>query len=336
MAKSYWSVKAINNSSLSYINPEEGGSPEKYRKFLEEGFDKGSTTALSFGDVLHEHILEKKDFLLLDKMPSENIKSILDPILESIKILNDPFNPVSRDIKDYSERIVTNARSLNYGASWTEGRVVNDVIRKGEQYWNEILKNEDKIVTSKENFLLVTKIKENLELRPKVKNLLFEQTEEREQIFFEKEIYWKEDVTGLNFECKSKLDNLHLYHKSKTFSIRDLKSTRSLKNFPESFVKYHYPRQIAFYEAAVMFRLQEMGLKGYQPADHYIIAVEKEGSNSARAFKVSRKYVEEGKAEYVSLLNRIANHTVENNWLYSKEEIENDFIFLLEPEEIVN
>jgi len=342
MNTTYEESKAINNSSLSYINPDEGGSPEKYHDYVMGTFKGDDTKALTLGDLVHKLILENIEPVMLDKVPSDTVKNIIDKALQyrkeagSTESLSFGEAGGNTSIEDNKVFVLKAANELKYGkGNYKDDRIIKDIQKSGQAYWNFMLVNEGKDIVDAKTMSNITRIKLNLTQRPSVKEMFAEPQTSKQQLFLEKEIFWKLDVDGQIVECKSKLDGLLLDMENKTFSIRDLKTTsKSVQRFQNSFEYYRYYRQMAFYERAVMYRLEEAGFKGFKPADHYMVVVETTGYNLVRRFKVHRKYLEMGREEYMDLIRRILSHSKDQNWIFSREELENGGEFVLEPMEV--
>ena len=55
---SYFDIKAVSNSSLNYIDPESGGNPRLFRKFLDGQLEQKSSKSFEIGTLIHEELLE--------------------------------------------------------------------------------------------------------------------------------------------------------------------------------------------------------------------------------------------------------------------------------------
>ena len=85
----YLQSKKISNSSLSYINPEQGGSPRKFKDYLDGNLEHLETPSLYAGSTIHKFILEPDTFAISDvERPSDTIVKIIDKVYEITRALN--------------------------------------------------------------------------------------------------------------------------------------------------------------------------------------------------------------------------------------------------------
>ena len=322
MSITYDSMPYINNSALSKINPEEGGNPETYHKFILEGPGQSKAKHFVLGTNLHFIFLEDKEPVVIPSMPSPAVATIIETVLEEVKRKHaNEFLPFSTSLESHEELLLKTIRESSYQNNWKDETVINDVLKKGETYWDTLLSVGNSPIVSDKEAALINLIRMNLAIRPFVAELLSTKEEEGVEYFTEMSIVWEEDYTGQKMKCKSRLDRLRINHKTRTFSIRDFKSNGSpLEQFAKSFENFRYYRQIRFYEKAAMKYLESKGLHGYTPEAHYIIAAETFGLGRVRPFRVTPGYLYKGEQEIKELLNRIAIHTTENQWVLSLEE----------------
>lgn len=84
--------------------------------------------------------------------------------------------------------------------------------------------------------------------------------------------------------CKALMDGVRVNHKNKTIEPFDLKTTRSVYDFPSSFLQYGYYRQAAFYLCALTTSynhpIREYIEKGYTMLPFVFLAVENKKSSS--------------------------------------------------------
>mgnify|MGYP001946418799 CR=1 FL=1 len=101
---------------------------------------------------------------------------------------------------------------------------------------------------------------------------------------------------------------------SKT-SLTDLKTTaKTLGQFKESFEKYRYARQMAFYTTAAQEWLDQNGYKMYEALNPVICAVETKGANRAGLFQLSDQTWFKGVNEKKDLLERLNHHFKNDQW----------------------
>ncbi len=318
----YSTLEYINSSALQFINPEQGGNPVKYRSFILNQHEPISKSFFALGTNLHFVFLEQKVPIIIKSLPSDSIKAILDEVLAERKILNDKaIVGISKEIEDWTDSLLKIARKLKYQAKWKDETMVTNLVKSGKEYWQVMVELADVPIVSEKQQALIANIRANLELRPAVKELLSTQEEKDIEYFTELEVIWEEPWTGFKMKCKSKLDRVKLNHITKTFSVRDFKTTgKPLESFQDSFEVYRYYRQIKFYIEAFQQYLEQKGLKGYKPDTTYIIVAETAPEGRVRSFEVSQPYLFKGDMEIRELMTRIKTHTEESNWIFSLEE----------------
>ena len=98
----YYKDKRISNSSLSYINPEQGGSPRKFKDYLDGNLEHLETPSLYHGSMIHKFILEPDTFAVADvERPSDTIVKIME------KVYNITKGEVETDINKYFQLVAT-------------------------------------------------------------------------------------------------------------------------------------------------------------------------------------------------------------------------------------
>ena len=111
----------VSNSRLKLINPEEGGSPEKYKNP-----PKFTSSSLSMGSVVHEQMLQKEYYEMAPKLgrPSAKLGNCIDEIIKLRQSGIGGYRAVEQAMKnaDY------------YANSINEYRI-KDIIKKGLKYY---------------------------------------------------------------------------------------------------------------------------------------------------------------------------------------------------------
>jgi len=327
----YHLLQYINNSALSFINPEEGGNPGKYRTQILGETERKDESYFTLGTNLHFVFLEDIEPVIVKSYPSDVVKGILDQVIGKLKYaISKSVTPVSILIKDYTTDLVKVARTEKYQNKWGDPAVAKEILKRGSEYWKILLTAGDVPIVTEKQHALIMAIRAQLALRPAIQELLSTKKEEHIEYFTELDVIWEEHYTGNKMKCKSKLDRVRLDHKSKTFSIRDFKSTgKPLESFSTSFEMYRYYRQIKFYEDAFMFELKKRGLDGYRPGKHFIVAAETGAAARMQSFIVTPPFLFKGELEIERLLQRISKHTQESQWIFSIEETMHEHFSLI-------
>jgi|TARA_R100001443_G_scaffold6172_1_gene14927 hypothetical protein len=302
----YFKDKRVSNSSLSYINPEQGGSARKFKDYLDGNLAHLETPSLYHGSMIHKFLLEPETFAVADvERPSDTIVKIMD------KVYNITKGELDTDINKYHEYIFGSARELNYGQTWKPDTLIKKVIDQGKDYYDFLLRADGKVCIDQKMAGMLSAIKDSITTHKAASDLLF--TGEGEN---ESEYFWGPDQA-----YKSKIDR---YQKTGTkVNLIDLKTTsKSVEMFRDSFEYYHYDRQMAFYVDALE--------DNYMLVDKvYIIAVETTGYYQVRVFEIGKNLIEEGRKKYKDLLERVKWHQERQLWTESRESFESKGVTLL-------
>ena len=302
----YFIDKRVSNSSLSYINPEQGGSARKFKDYLDGNLAHLETPSLYHGSMIHKFLLEPETFAVADvERPSDTIVKIMEMVYNITK------GEIDTDIDKHHEYIFGSAKELNYGQTWKPDTLIKKVIDQGKEYYDFLLRADGKVCIDQKMAGMLSAIKDSIGTHKAATNLLF--TGEGEN---ESEYFW-----GPNKEYKSKIDR---YQKTGTkVNLIDLKTTsKSIEMFRDSFEYYHYDRQMAFYVDALE--------DNFMLVDKvYIIAVETTGYYQVRVFEISKNLIEEGRKKYKDLLERVKWHQEQQLWTESRESFESKGVILL-------
>jgi len=302
----YFKDKRVSNSSLSYINPKQGGSARKFKDYLDGNLAHLETPSLYHGSMIHKFLLEPETFAVADvERPSDTIVKIIEMVYDITK------GEIDTDIDKHHEYIFGSAKELNYGQTWKPDTLIKKVIDQGKEYYDFLLRADGKVCIDQKMAGMLSAIKDSISTHKAATNLLF--TGEGEN---ESEYFW-----GPNKEYKSKIDR---YQKTGTkVNLIDLKTTsKSIEMFRDSFEYYQYDRQMAFYVDALE--------DNFMLVDKvYIIAVETTGYYQVRVFEISKNLIEEGRKKYKDLLERVKWHQEQQLWTESRESFESKGVILL-------
>jgi len=303
----YYESKAISNSSLSAINPEQGGSPLKFLKFFDSKKEEKYDKSLESGKMIHKYCEAPNEFKVLsvDK-PSDKLGLVADKAIEYVKI------GIPHD-----EALLKAAIELEWNPKWGA-----DAIKKNTAfiipYIEEVLATTDLIALTKAQKELLENVKSSLHTSKRAVELLFEEDEFANiEYLNEFEIYF--DMGPIR--CKSKIDRIIIDHDKQIIKIIDLKTTSgSAYKFNEAVEKYHYYRQLAFYAEAVNIHFKKYD---YQ-IELYFVVVETTNLYQTVVYRLDHQYFIKGIGEYTDLLARIEFHD-SVGYDYSMEEYKNNF-----------
>ncbi|MDC6350719.1 PD-(D/E)XK nuclease family protein [Zeaxanthinibacter sp. PT1] len=319
----YYSVKRVSSSSLKYIDPEEGGSPQKFKSFLDGTLKEDKKSYLINGTLIHMSILEPHKFVIANvTKPSATLGEIAD-------------NMVQNEVELTDENILAAIEAFGFQNNWKPGTKVKKFKTEGGiEYvrYMQNIKNTGKIGMSESTGKIVDACKTSLLMDPQCYFWLKEiEDEEDIEAVNEKEVFWEMKVAGVTLKFKAKIDRLIINHKFKTYFLLDVKTTgQPISEFPIKFENFKYPRQMRFYKKAAAELMKQLGYGEYLLESAFIAAVETSNYHTAQLFDVTA-YLEEKDQEIPSLLKRIAFHTSSANWVDSVEKCTGDGIIRLSP-----
>ncbi len=318
----YYDVKAVSNSSLKHINPEEGGSPGLFKEHWDGKAPQLRTSSLEFGNLLHLAVLEPHllDYVVDESNCSDKIRDILKDMYSRLVESNKIAEAVTGEkqiigqLDEYIYAIIEACNRHSYGRTWKDQTRSNKIMSEGAPYW-ELLRQTEKFIITLDQKQLMHSCLSGIQSSPRAKKLLFSENSKSIVYYNELEVHWRDDKYC--FPLKGKIDRIELNHKDKTFRIIDLKTTsKMLGQFKESFEKYRYARQMAFYTQAAEEWLKQNGDGSvYEALNPIIVAVETKGQyNRAGLFQLSDETWLNGRTEQKSLLERLDHHFRTDQW----------------------
>ena len=335
--KDYYAVPAVSNSSMSTVNPEQGGTPLRYKTYvIDKGPGEADTPSMQNGKLVHLYVEDPTQFLVSDvERPTEKLA-------EWVEKVHSTFPAIAKsDIKD-NEAMKIHALSFmeKYGNTKDPDKIWEKFLL-GIDYYEFLCDSEGQICLTSSQRSVVEGCVESLKKNQLASKLLFEFTELfGGRAMNEEALYWEEEVqlfsTSIKLDCKALLDRITLDPISKTATLIDLKTTgKPIAVFGESFKFWRYYRQMGWYRRAIQVFLGD--LYGEFEAsewtiDVYIVGVETHGLYETRVFKISESYLEKGEQEAMGLVERIAHATYYGSWNQCQEEKSTGYL-MLEPDE---
>lgn len=331
----YYDLKAVSNSALRHINPEQGGSPEEFKKYWDGTLPSLRTSSLEFGNLVHLAVLEPHllNYVVDKTNCPDKIRDIVKEVFNNVKPESNPFDLDSEVIKDfpsYYPAIMSACDKYSYGKTWKEETRLNKVLEQGGSYFNMLAtaQKEDAFVITAAQEERLNKVLAGINRDEYGQSMMYMVSEEYDpetdsetgvEYLNEQEVTWTDE--RYSFPLKGKIDRMRIDHVNREFTIIDLKTTgKSLAEFKNSFEQYHYARQMAAYEiAGSKFCSEKFGM-AYKPSHrHIILAIETKGSFRAGRFIIKRRTIEAGQKEYNSLLDRLQYHFESGNWVTDYE-----------------
>lgn len=298
----------ISNSSLSLLDPANGGS---IKKFL-EGFKSDYKESFELGSAVHLECLQKGEYKIIDidKPTSKlgvfseklyNLRQEGLPIYEAIQEASIQANYYANKLND---KKIKNAitQLLPYYLQRLELPEDNYVVLTNRLY--EKYKMMMKSINSNRKFL--SKLNPNDEFKDNVK------------IYNEYAVLCEIDIDGRIIKFKGKLDNFTVDEEDRKITLNDLKTTGKPINhfmgnyiykdsgeqqwYSGSFQRYNYYRQLAVYLILLKAALPQYSDYSY---NCNMLVVEALPDYKSDIFKVSLKHLQQGLEEFKNLLKLI-------------------------------
>jgi hypothetical protein len=326
----YYSSDRISNSKLSLINPEQGGSPALYRAVNAGEMEKKEHLSLERGKLVHLFLLEPAGFIVADvEKPSPAIQAVIDDMYRN-----------GDSSKGFTEsELLLAASRTGFQSRWgDEARLKQLDTKQNKEYFNFLIDSKEYLFLSSNDKKIVESALSSVSKHPYA-NLLINGNEwDGYECYNELAVESQCTVTG--FGLKGLLDRVMIDHMNKKIIIPDLKTTsKAVDSFTLSYVNYRYYRQHAFYgyliETSDMFG--ELVKKGYRTEyKSVVVNINPNGLFETRVFDIHPDFIQMGRSEYTSLLERIGFAEV-FGWEYPKEHWEQHTVtgrleFTLKPD----
>ncbi len=241
----------ISNSRLGFIDPNNGGSPEKFLA----GF-KGNrifSDSLSLGTIVHEQTLQPELFSLCPDLsrPSAKVGFIADELASMRK---------GGKLADFTkDEFLEACNIVDYYKGNPKESKIHEILPSIKEYLSkleEFLKSNPNVSTYLDSKNLdkakgcISALKNN----KKVQNLLHptglleDPISECEQAILLDAVVKCPDLPEFTIRLKSKLDNYTIDKENNVITVNDVKTIgRTLNNSDEQILKYHYYREMTMY-----------------------------------------------------------------------------------------
>ena len=308
----------ISNSRLALINPEQGGSPEKYA----DGFEGGFNASFQLGSAVHGIILQPDEFVIPDiHKPTAKLGMFAEEVYK--------FRQEGNSIHDSIE--LARVSADYYQKGFTENRRRTAIKKSLDFYLKRMKYVEDPVKvplflsekdaeTTKQCINSVEKSQPMLNyLRPKG-------IASDPEVFNEYAILCEIKVVREGEEdqiikIKAKLDSFSIDHENEEIILNDLKTTgRPVAWFmgqyitndlgeqvwaEGSFEKYRYYRQAAFY-TWLLQAVNKTKYPDYTYKTNFLV-VETIPDYKCKVFRIQNKWIQLGLKETKELIILAAN-----------------------------
>jgi len=314
--KDYYKIKKVSNSSLSWLQQ----SAKYFKlKFNEELKDEFEPNYLKKGRYIHEYILEPKEF--------DKHYIFLDYDIPRSKQQKDFCESFARLKKGDKDEKLLKAYNKAYSTKESDGKIIEKATKLEKDFKDYIkyirIKHNYKSILPYTELLRLNEIRSNLLDHKKANELLYNEKHNTfgnsDELFIKNEfqIEWEH---SLNIECKSMLDRIVIDHDKKIIQLIDLKTSFNIYEFKESFDKYQYYRQMAFYWLALIWYFKNklhLNITDYTK-ETYIIAISTTALSEIKVFKILEQQLNNGLSEINRLMTNLSWHFENNKWDYPK------------------
>ena len=309
----------ISNSKLGTINPDEGGSPEKY----ETGIKSAYSESFELGSAIHAMLLQP-DFY--------HIAEINKPTGKLGVWAEEVFKLRQQGLSIYDATLQASINADYYASKFSKTRF-QTAVRSSLPFYLDRIKFIDKV--DKQTLFLSAPMQDKFEQcmigianNPKVKETLYPtgllsdpEVYNEYAILCELQLLNTDTGEIVPVKFKAKLDNFTINHETQTITLNDLKSTGSpasyfmgnkVKKVNEdgteeyvwyngSFQKYHYYRQMGIYLWLLKHAVTQLYQLDYELKAN-IIVIETIPEFKSKVYGVNSKQIQFGLAEFKNLL----------------------------------
>lgn len=261
---------------LGWVLPEDGGSTEMFRYFNDNPPDELDASSVLIGTALHKFIEAPDKFVTkVIEMPGPKLKSVVDLLLEDSTIAVPSLAG--------EEKLLAAADAIDYQRGWGKAARINDIVRKGEEYFSAMRTLDDNTVLLGADEAKVVAICQNV-LREKALKVFAPELVYAGEVEIFKEVVIEFELMGV--KCKALIDRLIVCHSGKWVVVEDFKTTKvklpiffgysvntpaGIETVMGEAHKRQIHRQTAFYTLAATFRYP-----GYTVSTPWILAQETE------------------------------------------------------------
>ena len=290
----------ISNSRLSLINPDQGGSVEKYL-----AREKLNSPSLLLGSAVHAEVLQPGEFNIVGGIhrPTAKLGLMADELAK--------YYP--GDITD--EIIIKASDKIDYYKGKMNPQRITDVREKCSNYWafRKDITGDNNIFLDDASYIkykgCVKSVNDNADIQRLLHpEGLFEELSINNEVAFIIHFDVVNTETGelIDLPFKAKLDNFSFCDGEVV--LNDLKTTgHLLQDFPGSFEKYHYYRQMAVYAWLLKLASNRYMNEPITSFTANMLVVSTVPEYNSQVFRVKRSDIIKGFEEFKSLLHRVAD-----------------------------
>ena len=303
----------VSNTALSKFNIEEGGSPMKFKLFIDGWREEIKSPSMEIGNLIHLYFedpsrIHKMEFV----KPSDSIKKWADDFITTTEGLN---------LSDEERKQAIIASKVNSGVFSTTKKeeTILKKFQEAEPYIDFLKdkeKNKDKIVVSIKEYGHLTDAINSVNENDLARKLLGEGNKEFKFVF-----------ERFGIKIKAIIDNLQINDDDKKIYVTDIKTTMcGVYEITNYILDRNYDRQLSLYREAIVELMRRGDIPDY-PIECYIVNISL-SSKKALVVKLSEKLLDRGREKHDKLLKEIKDHMESDEWGETIEEQKKGFIEL--------
>lgn len=298
----------VSNSRLGNINPDQGGSPEKFFTPMGNIY----SDSLILGSAVHEIVLQPEFFELVQiERPTAKLGFVCDYIWEH-----------SGKTHKITDKLIQEASEAvgYYKNALTEKRI-NDIKEGYDKYFADRIKYVEKpgiepMFLSPKMYDVANKCIEACNAYTEFRNILFPPYIDKQPISENEQAFLMDIKCHFPYKdpiivrLKAKLDNFTIDFDTNTITVNDLKTIGSiLPKFDGeegNFGKFHYHRELAIYLWLLkLYAEQKYGMKNPHMNVNCLV-VSTIPDHYTKVYKVTNKEIDKGFKEFRYLLKLVA------------------------------
>lgn len=327
----YYDIPANSSSILKHINPDEGGSPQRYFNELHNlNKRKKDSISIENGKAIHLYKLEPELFDIepLNK-PTEMAIAWGDEVLKRfsgdpklIETIDDIDDDLIIDVKTELDLYKSTKKEEAILSKFKEYNVAEYIAFK--------VKSNGKLLLTSYQKTVIDNAVRSIELKDSVR-FLFEDSSQflshnEKSLFFDIHVKFKNlDKQIISF--KSKLDRVRVFFDKKIIQIIDIKTSYSSAYQFNNFLSYRVYRQLAVYRLAICKNIEVFGFESKDlpniTFEYNCVVIETTEPFNCAVHNIHPMWISKGTDELKKLCDRLAFHQ-EYGYEQSMEEFYNN------------
>lgn len=310
-------VRRISNSSLGWINL----GPRVFKMMWDRELRAASSPSLDLGSAIHCYILERERFdeqyVVNNVKPVGGMMGDFIRAVHQVKLMKLP----GEDLTEEEYETLRKACGFTYSLE----RVMRDFNKSEYDDYKASLEQEyGKIIISQDDMDIIHAIHNGVSNHVVANKLLYDNSLPCENEFsLEAELPAKYST----LKAVGIIDRLLIDHDLKKCYLVDLKTTSgSVYLFRESYDKYHYSRQMAFYRALIRTLYPEYDI------EVFIVAVQTKyvtHTADVAVYSIDELELQSGEIEFQKLLDKVSWHMSHDIWDHPQEYYESNGVCLI-------